>query len=105
MLANTMAVTELRVSYLTSTLARCNFGTSTYQSSILSLQNSKSGSMHGKLWIKSVALDDNKVPLILVISLPLPPSLTHTIYIWLILQDYMLLFVLKFSILIKTLVN
>jgi len=49
MLANTMAVNELRVSYLTSTLARYNFGTSTYQSRILSLQHSKSGIMHCKL--------------------------------------------------------
>jgi hypothetical protein len=54
----TMAVSELRVSYLTSTFARCNFGTSTYQSRILSLQKSNSRIMHGKLSIKSIALNE-----------------------------------------------
>ncbi|AES67304.1 putative geranyl diphosphate diphosphatase [Medicago truncatula] len=58
-----MAFTELRVSYLTSTLARCNFGTSTYQSRILSLQKSSSRIMHSKLSIKSIALNEKLSPL------------------------------------------
>jgi hypothetical protein len=42
MLANTMAVTDLRVSYLTNSLACFQTWSSTYQSRILSLQKSKS---------------------------------------------------------------
>lgn len=57
-----MAVTtQLRVSYLTNSLPRCNSWTSTYQSRILSLKNSNSRIMHSKLSIKSIAFND-KLP-------------------------------------------
>ncbi|CAJ2660376.1 unnamed protein product [Trifolium pratense] len=64
MLANTMAVTELRVSYLTNSLAYCKTWSSTYQSHILSLQKSKSRIMYHKLSINnSTALNDKLTPL------------------------------------------
>ncbi|KAL5082082.1 hypothetical protein RYX36_010503 [Vicia faba] len=56
-----MAVaTQLRVSYLTNTLRRRKSWTSTYHSWNLSLPRSKSGTMHHKLLIMSIALNDNK---------------------------------------------
>jgi len=50
-----MVVTELRVSYLTSSLACCNSWSSTYHSRILSLQKSNSRNMCIKSLIKSTA--------------------------------------------------
>ncbi|XP_058773844.1 probable terpene synthase 11 [Vicia villosa] len=56
-----MAVTtNLKISYLTNTLPRKSW-ISTYHSWSLSLLNSKSGSLHRKLSIMSVALNDNKL--------------------------------------------
>ncbi|XP_004487361.1 probable terpene synthase 11 [Cicer arietinum] len=54
---------QLRVSYLTSSLAHCNLCSSTYRSRFLSLQKSKLGTMHCKFSIKSSALNDKVVPL------------------------------------------
>jgi hypothetical protein len=56
MSANTMAITQIRVSYLTSSLANRNSWIFTNQSQ---LQKSNSRiMMHGKLSIKSIALND-----------------------------------------------
>ncbi|KAK2370293.1 putative terpene synthase [Trifolium repens] len=64
MLANTMAVTDLRVSYLTNSLACFQTWSSTYQSRILFLQNSKSRIKYHKLSINnSIALNDKLEPL------------------------------------------
>ncbi|WJX69132.1 putative terpene synthase 11 [Trifolium repens] len=61
MSANTMAITQIRVSYLTSSLANRNSWIFTNQSQ---LQKSNSRiMMHGKLSIKSIALNDKLAPL------------------------------------------
>uniref|UniRef100_K7LVZ1 Terpene synthase 14 n=1 Tax=Glycine max TaxID=3847 RepID=K7LVZ1_SOYBN len=59
MSAHVMAVTGLRVSSFTSSLASCP---SIYQPWNLSLQTSKRGTIHNNLSIKCVAFNDNKVP-------------------------------------------
>ncbi|XP_004487383.1 probable terpene synthase 11 [Cicer arietinum] len=56
-------INELRISYLTNSIARSYSRISIYQSQILSLQKSKSEIMHSKFTIKSVALNHKVVPL------------------------------------------